>query len=79
MTTEQTTARESRSVRLNEYEWATAEAIARISRGVQGSAGAGLRRALEMAEDALTEQGHGSRLDQARNEVLANVRLAGGQ
>jgi hypothetical protein len=79
MTTEQRVARESRSVRLNEHEWATAEAIAKISRGGIWSAGAGLRRALEMAEDALTEQGHGSRLDQVRDEILASARAAGGQ
>lgn len=79
MTTDQTTARESRSVRLNQHEWATAEAIAKISRGGIWSAGAGLRRALEMAEDALTDQGHGQRLDQVRDEILANARAAGGQ
>lgn len=79
MTTEQPTARESRSVRLNEHEWATAEAIARISRGGIWSAGAGLRRALEMAEDALTDQGQGARLDQVRDEILAGTRAVGGQ
>lgn len=68
--------RESRSVRLRQDEWDTAEAIGRI-RG-ERSAGFGLRAALSMAEDQLTEQGRGGDLDRIKAEIKAE-RTAGGQ
>lgn len=50
-------AREARSVRLSENEWATAEAIAAMHQGT--GAGAGLRMALEMARNQLLAEGDG--------------------
>lgn len=49
--------RESRSVRLSENEWATAETIA-VMCGAEG-AGAGLRAALHMASVRIIEEGDG--------------------
>lgn len=67
MTTAQT--RESRSVRLSQDEWDTAEAISLINR--EGGAGAGLRAALQMAEDYFIEVGRGAELDALRAELAA--------
>lgn len=50
-------AREARSVRLSENEWAAAEAIAAMHQGT--GAGAGLRMALEMARHQIIAEGDG--------------------
>lgn len=50
-------AREARSVRLSENEWAAAEAIAAMHQGT--GAGAGLRMALKMARYQIIAEGDG--------------------
>ena len=74
MTTAQT--RESRSVRLSQDEWDLAEAISLLNH--EGGAGAGLRRALDLAENYYTELDGGVRLDAIRAELVAK-RTAGGE
>lgn len=78
-TRNQETRRESRSVRLSPREWAAAEAIAKLSRGAAWSAGAGLREALQAAEDALNERGKGTEFDTMVEEIMNRNAMAGGQ
>lgn len=52
-----TISRESRSVRLDDHEWATAEAIARM--GNRNGAGHGIRAALNLASYQIISEGDG--------------------
>jgi hypothetical protein len=61
--------RESRSVRLSEREWATAEAIAYLE--LETGAGHGLRTALRMSVDRIRRQGNGAELERLTDLFLA--------
>lgn len=65
-------ARESRSVRLREDEWVTAEAIARMSG--ETSAGFGLRTALAKEAERIARRGLGVRLDFYRDQIISERR-----
>jgi hypothetical protein len=61
-------ARESRSVRLRDDEWALAEAIAQLN-GETG-AGHGIRTALIREAERIARSGHGEELTSARHRLL---------
>lgn len=61
-------ARESRSVRLNEREWAVADAIGRMSGNEHYSAGRGIREALRIAERVIVADS-GDRLLRLMDQV----------
>lgn len=63
------TARESRSVRLNEREWALADAIGRMSGNEHYSAGRGIREALRIAEQVITSDS-GEALQRLMDQVM---------
>jgi len=67
--------RESRSVRLSEQEWATAEAIAHMD--LEAGAGHGLRAALRTAADRIRRQGRGAELEQLTALFQAQRAAAG--
>lgn len=67
-----TAARKERSVRLNDYEWNLAEALARLD-GERSSAGLGIRTALRTAEAVLRARGRGEELDRLMG-VIENER-----
>jgi len=62
--------RDSRSVRLTQDEWDTAEAICQLSQlqGERVTAGLGIREALRIAEQRIVEDS-GPALESAREEV----------
>lgn len=61
-------ARESRSVRLRDDEWALAEAIARTNG--EAGAGHGIRWALAREAERLNRSGLGRALDAYRDQIM---------